>query len=225
VTDTDTDAELSAREAYAAALQRAAEDPSAWADFQVAARAWREIDVDDDGWTRPAPERVLRAVRQLAAQAQTHIGRASGRRPLHAALRWVSRGRFGRERGWPVIPDLGTPWQDTVSAERPGFRQRAAYLHGDHVFGMDYHTCRRCGLGWVEQPYTEEPFRRCGVAAAALAALRAEYPGLSWHTLGGHFQNRNHSGPMPPGEYPAATANATCARTRPVDNLHSIGAG
>ena len=54
---------------------------------------------------------------------------------------------------------------------------------------MDYRVCRRCRLGWVESPYTAEPFQRCGLAAAALAALRRENPGLSWHTLGGHFRD------------------------------------
>ena len=31
--------------------------------------------------------------------------------------------------------------------------------------------------------------QRCGLAAAALAALRSEYPGLEWHTHGGHFRD------------------------------------
>ena len=83
---------------------------------------------------------------------------------------------------------LGTPWQDTVSAERVGWRQRAAYLDGCQVFVVDYQTCRQCRLGWVEQPYTIPQYQRRGIAAAGLAALRAENPGLEWHTLGGHFR-------------------------------------
>jgi hypothetical protein len=129
------------------------------------------------------------AARLLAGQAMTHVGRASGREPARAVLKWVTRGRLGRQRGWPVVPKLGTPWQDTVSAERPGWRERAAYLHGEVVFAVDYQVCRRCGLGWVEQPYTEPEYQRCGLAAAGLAAMRAEYPGLEWHTLGGHFRD------------------------------------
>ena len=104
-------------------------------------------------------------------------------------LRWVTRGRLGRWLGWPVVPGLGTPWQDTISSERVGWRQRTAYLDGHVVFGVDYQICRRCGLGWVEQPYTEPSYQRCGLAAAALAALREEHPGLEWHTLGGHFRD------------------------------------
>ncbi|MGH3769688.1 MAG: hypothetical protein ACRDTX_31845, partial [Pseudonocardiaceae bacterium] len=38
--------------------------------------------------------------------------------------------------------------------------------------------CHRCRLGWVEEPYTLPPYQRCG-----------ECPGLSWHTLGGHFRD------------------------------------
>jgi len=75
-----------------------------------------------------------------------------------------------------------------VSAERVGWRDRSAYLYGEYLFGVDHRVCIRCGLGWVEQPYTLEPFRRCALAAAALGALRAEHPGLTWHTLGGQFQ-------------------------------------
>jgi hypothetical protein len=56
------------------------------------------------------------------------------------------------------------------------------------VFAVDYQVCRLCGLGWVEEPYTDPDYQRCGLAAAALAALRSEYPGLEWHTLGGHFR-------------------------------------
>jgi hypothetical protein len=54
------------------------------------------------------------------------------------------------------------------------------------VFAVDYQICRRCRRGWVEQPYTVERYQRCGLASAGLAALRADHPGLSWHTLGGH---------------------------------------
>jgi hypothetical protein len=95
---------------------------------------------------------------------------------------------------WPVVPVLDTPWQDTISGERPGWRQRSAYLfdRGNGfdeglVFTVDHRVCRRCRLGWVEHPYTMPRYQRCGVAAAGLAALRAEHPGLHWHSLGGHY--------------------------------------
>ena len=42
------------------------------------------------------------------------------------------------------------------------------------------------GGRWPSGPDPE--YQRCGLAAAGLAALRAEYPGLDWHTLGGHFR-------------------------------------
>lgn len=54
---------------------------------------------------------------------------------------------------------------------------------------MDYQVCRQCLLGWVEQPYTDPRYQRCGLAGSALAALRAEHPGMRWHTLGGHFRD------------------------------------
>ena len=56
------------------------------------------------------------------------------------------------------------------------------------MFAVDYEVCRRCRLGWVEQPFTTPEYQRCGLASAGLAALRAEHPGLAWHTLGGHYR-------------------------------------
>jgi hypothetical protein len=131
------------------------------------------------------PTDNARAARRLAAQAH-QVGRVSGRQPWREALRWISRGRLGWHTGWPSVPQLDTPWQDTVSAERSGWRLRRAFLDSEQVFRVDYQVCRRCQLGWVEQPYTDPDYQRCGLAAAGLAALHGEHVGLSWHTLGGH---------------------------------------
>jgi hypothetical protein len=124
----------------------------------------------------------------LAGQAH-QVGYASGREPWREAVRWITRGRFGRRHGWPVVPRLTTPWQDTISTNRIGWRERAANLNGECAFAVDYYLCRRCRLGWVEEPYTLPRYQRCGLASAGLAALRAEHPGFSWHTLGGHFRD------------------------------------
>jgi hypothetical protein len=132
--------------------------------------------VSDDG----------QAARLLAGQAH-RVGHVSGWAPWRQALRWISRGRLGQQHSFPIAPRLSTPWQDTMSGERPGWRERTATLDGDTVFAVDYQICHRCRLGWVEQPYTDPPYQRCGLASAGLAALRTEHPGLSWHTLGGHF--------------------------------------
>jgi hypothetical protein len=128
------------------------------------------------------------AAQRLAAQAH-EVGRVSGRKLWREALQWISGGRLGRSQGWPIVPVLSTPWQDTISGERIGWRQRAANLDGETVFAVDYEICRRCRLGWVEQPYTDPDYQRCGLASAGLAALRTEYPDLGWHTLGGHFSD------------------------------------
>lgn len=63
------------------------------------------------------------AAHRLAGQAH-QVGYASGREPWREAVQWITRGRFGRRHGWPVVPMLTTPWQDTVSANRIGWRQR-----------------------------------------------------------------------------------------------------
>ena len=126
------------------------------------------------------------AARRLAEQAH-EVGRVSDRNFLRDVLRWISGGRLVQPQRRSAAPVLNAPWQDTFSGERIGWRERAANLDGDTVFAVDYEICRRCRLGWVEQPYTEPDYQRCGLASAGLAALRAEHPGLSWHTLGSHF--------------------------------------
>lgn len=128
------------------------------------------------------------AAQKLACQAH-EVGRVSGREWRRDLLQWASRGRFGRQRGWVRVPKLDTPWQDTPSGERQGWRERAANLEGEFAFSVDYQVCPDCQLGWVEQPYTLPEYQRCGLASAGLAALRIEHPGLSWHTLGGHLRD------------------------------------
>ncbi|MDQ0846324.1 hypothetical protein QFZ68_006004 [Streptomyces sp. V1I6] len=49
------------------------------------------------------------------------------------------------------------PDKDTPSAERPGWRERAANLAGDVAFAVDYTVCAPCGLGWVEWPPRASP--------------------------------------------------------------------
>jgi hypothetical protein len=56
------------------------------------------------------------------------------------------------------------PWTDTPSYNRLTWRTRAAYLAGAFAFAVDYQICRACGLGWVEEPYTETEFQRSGLA-------------------------------------------------------------
>lgn len=124
----------------------------------------------------------------LRLAEQTHeLGRAYGLEPLRLQLRRISRGRLGQPKGWPNPPQLSTPWQDTISPTRYGWRQRAANLHGEAVFGVDYRVCRRCKLAWVEEPHTDLEYQRCGLAKAGLAALRTDFPRMAWHTLGGRL--------------------------------------
>lgn len=127
------------------------------------------------------------SARHLAEHAR-EVGRAPSRdHPWREALWWITRGRLGRRPVWSAWPlSTTTPWRDGASAERRGWRTRTAYLHDEFAFRVDYQICHRCWLGWVEQPFTAPRFQRCGLASAALAALRAEHPYLSWHTLGGH---------------------------------------
>ncbi|MCX4626601.1 hypothetical protein [Streptomyces sp. NBC_01443] len=126
------------------------------------------------------------AARILAEQAQ-EIEWVTGREPWRDAVRWLTRGRLGRRSGPVPEVELNTPWQDTLSPQRAGWRQRAANLDGEYAFSVDYQICPACRLAWVEDPYTLPDYQRCGLASAGLAALRLEHADVSWHTLGGHF--------------------------------------
>lgn len=157
------------------------------------------------------------AARNLAAVTdQVGFAQRGGQRH-RALLRKVSGGRLGRRRRPPEVTTLTTPWQDTASWERSDdWRTRSANLDGDEAFGVDYCVCRRCQRAWVEQPHTLPAYRRCGLASAALAQLRAEHPGFAWHTLGGHEHDArsfwNAAGEGIPGSYRQA---ALCKHVAP----------
>jgi hypothetical protein len=59
------------------------------------------------------------------------------REHLRLLLNWLSRDH-GHRRSWVVVPVLGTPWQDNLTDRGLRWRERAAYLHGQRVFGVDY---------------------------------------------------------------------------------------
>jgi hypothetical protein len=137
-----------------------------------------------------ASEEDLKAARTLAVVAQDGVVRIRGGDPGARSVPERLKSRV-----WDVLDNLlkcrqpTVGWLDAWSDNRPSWRVRAAYLHDDEIFGVDYNTCHRCRLAWVEEPATPEPYRRCGLANAALAALRTENPGLQWHTLGGHLSD------------------------------------
>lgn len=152
-------------------------------------RSWTGESIGDYSYMTATED--LEAVRTLVALAQVAVIRV---RAGHPAPRTVLAGARSRLRGvlegpdWSYIPPVGAVWRDAWSRERQGWRERAAFLNGAEVFGVDYEVCRGCRLGWVEQPSTPyEEHRRQGLARAALEALRTEHPGLEWHTLGGHI--------------------------------------
>lgn len=81
----------------------------------------------------------------------------------------------------------GRPWwRDVETGRAPGWRQLTVLLGDEVLFEVDYRVCRRCRLGWIDHPATCDPYQRLGLASAALAVLRQDYPGLSWATGGGH---------------------------------------
>src|SRR5579859_3941351 len=104
------------------------------------------------------PEDDRQSARELAAQA-ANVRWASRDRLRRAVIR-ASGGRFGRRRGWLVVPVPGRGWQDNPSDRGMRWRERAAYLNSQRVFGVDYQVCRRCQVGWVEDPWTEESYTR-----------------------------------------------------------------
>lgn len=137
----------------------------------------------------PAGAGIEREIQQLRDQAATHVGRHLGRTPLRSAIFRVTGGRVDKRPHYTVgeLPRLGTPWQDTVSGRYFGWRCRSARLRGEQAFVVEYVVCPHCRLGWVDKPYTTEPYQRWGLAAAGLRALRDEHPGLAWFTGSGHL--------------------------------------
>ncbi|MEU8328538.1 hypothetical protein [Micromonospora sp. NPDC048839] len=134
-------------------------------------------------------------IRDLVASTAM-LGRVSGHELLS---RWPVAG--GR---WPVAAPVRlagrAPAGRAVAGhphERIGWRMRAANLRGhdpddasvrdEFVFEADYQICHRCRIGWVEQPHALPAYRRRGLAAAGLAALRRENACYDWHTLGGYI--------------------------------------
>lgn len=130
------------------------------------------------------------ALRRLREEAD-HVVRVSGRTPVRSWLYDVTRGRIDR-RPRPTVgqlPWVDAPWQDTVSGRYHGWRCRRASLKGGLAFVVEYVVCPYCNIGWVDKPYTVEDYQRCGLAAAGLAALRAEHPGVAWYTGSGHLRD------------------------------------
>ncbi|CAM5585962.1 hypothetical protein Sdia_40340 [Streptomyces diastaticus subsp. diastaticus] len=83
------------------------------------------------------------------------------------------------------------PWLDRPAGayERTGWRIRVAYVGDEVAFEVEYVVCRPCAIGWVESPVSYPGYKRFGLASAALRSLRHQYPGLEWHTGGGHFRD------------------------------------
>jgi hypothetical protein len=129
------------------------------------------------------------AARELAGLAVTHVWTSDEDAVPQSRLGWLARARRTMRPSDPIEEDRATPWRDTASTNRHGWRERAAYLGDAQVFAVDYEVCLTCGLGWVEEPYTNPEYQRCGLAQAGLAALRSQNPGVEWHTLGGHFSD------------------------------------
>lgn len=134
----------------------------------------------------PQKEAAIRAVAQLA----DHV---------HWVREWPDKPTWSdRIRRWSH-PELyrfdrsattAKPWVDRPAGhyERTGWRIRAAYVESHLAFEVEYVVCDLCAVGWVEMPHTFEGYTRCGLASSALRALRDAYPGVRWHTGGGHLR-------------------------------------
>lgn len=133
----------------------------------------------------PEKDAAIRAVAQLADHV--HWVREWPENPtwLDRLRRWAYPEFYRFDR--TVTPPK--PWVDRPAGayERTGWRIRAGYIRSKLAFEVEYVVCDLCEIGWVESPLSNEGYKRCGLASAALRSLRRAYPGFEWHTGGGHF--------------------------------------
>jgi hypothetical protein len=61
-------------------------------------------------------------------------------------------GQNVERRGWLDDPEPDTPWQDTRSANRPCWRERAAYLDSEQVFAASWVRRQLASSRSVVQP-------------------------------------------------------------------------
>jgi hypothetical protein len=101
-------------------------------------RGCTAVPIGDYGYVTAAGD--LEAVRTLVALAQVAVIRV---RAGHPAPRTVLERTRSRLRGvlegpdWGYVPPAGAVWRGAWSRERHGWRERAAYLNGAEVFGVD----------------------------------------------------------------------------------------
>jgi hypothetical protein len=126
---------------------------------------------------------------ELCELAPSVVAWWHGRMPLWTTVYSLTRGRIDKRARYNTtqLPVLDSPWQDTPSGRYFGWRCRQANLNGEEAFVVAYVVCPHCKIGWVDKPYTVKTYQRRGLAAAGLAALRCEHPGLVWHTGSGHM--------------------------------------
>jgi len=131
-------------------------------------------------------ETAARLVAQLADQAHWVRNWPDNPNWRERLRRWLHPGAYRFDR--TAVPPK--PWIDRPAGpyERTGWRIRAAYVGSEPAFEVEYVICDQCKIGWVESPYSSDGYKRCGLASAALRALRRAYPGVTWHTAGGHFR-------------------------------------
>ncbi|MFF5230321.1 hypothetical protein [Dactylosporangium sp. NPDC000521] len=131
------------------------------------------------------------SIRQLREQATSVVAWWPQRTPFRSSLYNLTRGRIDRRPRYNTtqLPTLDSPWQDTPSGRYFGWRCRQAnYRAEEFAFVVEYVVCPHCKIGWVDKPYTIEHLQRRGLAAAGLAALQQEHPGVAWHTGSGHMR-------------------------------------
>ncbi len=168
------------------------------------------------------------AARHLAAQAH-HLCRASGREPGRDAIRWLSRGRWGRRTGWPVVPRLDSPWQDTISGERTGWRQRAAYLSGYEASPSIIRSAAAAGSAGWNSPSPGRTTGSAGWPPQASPPFGSTIPASLGTPSAVTSASHNRSGPRSAPTFLVATTSAASARMSPqVDamlevNLAALG--
>jgi hypothetical protein len=128
-------------------------------------------------------------------------------------------------RSRPSEEKLSTPWRDTVSVNRPGWRERAAYLGSEEVFAVDYQICRTCGLGGWKSRTLILTISDVGLLPQDWRRYAARIKGWNGTLSAATFEIQNRFGRRLAQGFTVAMPNGISVPTEPLANGITVSRG